>query len=173
MSTEDVCTDDPNEADLRWMRRAIAMAELGGRTPGASPIGCVIVRGDEVLAEGHNQCGMDHDPTAHAEMVTIRRACAALRADDLRGAALYSTLQPCGMCSMATIWAKVGRVVFGAGRDEVHQMYFEDRHLDTMDFVGDAFRDDLDLVGGVLKAECARFYERAGAAVPEAEQVNL
>ena len=166
-------TDDPTEADTRWMRRALAMAAKGETTAGANGIGCVIVRDGKLLAEGHNEVGLRHDPTAHAEMVVIRRACEALGESDLRGAALYSTLQPCGMCSMASIWAKVRRVVYGAGRDDVHKMYFEDRHLDTMDFIRDAYRDDLTLVGGVLRAECAKFYERPDAAVPAAEQGNL
>ena len=57
----------------------------------------------------------------------------------LRGAVLYTTLQPCGMCTMASIWAKIGRIVYGAGRDDVHDMYFEDRHLDTVNFIRDAY----------------------------------
>ena len=61
---------------------------------------------------------------------------------ELRGATLYSTLQPCGMCTMASIWSKVGRVVYGAGRADVHAMYFEARDIDTLDFVAKAYRDD-------------------------------
>jgi len=164
----------PSEpADIDFMRRAIDIAREAARDPGAVPIGCVIVRDGRVLAEGHNETGQTHDPTAHAEMVVIRRACAAIVEDDLRGATLYSTLQPCGMCSMAAIWAKIGRIVFGAGRHQVHKMYFEDRHLDTMDFIRDAFRDDLSLEGGVLGADCATLYHRPGEPVPPEAQGNL
>lgn len=159
--------------DERWMRRALELARQGDVTPGANGIGCVIVRDGVMLAESHNECGIRHDPTAHAEMVAIRRACEALAADDLRGATLYSTLQPCGMCTMALIWAKLGRVVYGAKRGQVHEMYFEDRNLDTMDFIRDAFRDDLSVTGGVLSLECAGFYVPAGAPVPKPERVNL
>jgi tRNA(adenine34) deaminase len=151
------------------MRRAIA---IGRRNP-TSSIGCVIIRDGRVLAEGHNEVDTAHDPTAHAEIVTIRRACEALGADELRGATLYSTLQPCGMCSMATIWAKIGRIVYGAERDQVHKMYFEDRHFDTMDFIRDAFRDDLSLTGGVLSQSCAALYHQPGEDVPETEQGNI
>ena len=63
------------------------------------------------------------------------------------------TLQPCGMCTMASIWAKIGRIVFGAGRDDVHSEYFEDRHLDTMDFIRDTFRNDLSLEGGLMASD--------------------
>ena len=77
------------------------------------------------------------------------------------------------MCTMASIWAKVGRIVYGAGRDDVHQMYFEDRHLDTMDFIKDAFRDDLELEGGCLRAECAALYFAPDDEVPMEQQGNL
>jgi len=147
-----------SKADHRFMARALALAKEGEGTPGASPIGCVIVMDGEVVAEGHNEVGIRHDPTAHAEMVAIRRAGAKLERDELRGATLYSTLQPCGMCTMASIWSRIGRVVYGAGREHVHKMYFEDRHLDTMNFIRDAYRDDIEVVAGVMAGECAALY---------------
>ncbi|HYZ20999.1 MAG TPA: nucleoside deaminase [Rhodopila sp.] len=161
-------TDD----DVKWMRRAIGLARQGAVKPGRNPIGCVIVRDGVVLGEGCNEVDQRHDATAHAEIVSIRRAGEKLRYHELRGAALYSTLQPCGMCTMASIWAKVGRIVYGAGRDDVHRMYFEDRHLDTVDFIRDAFRDDLALEGGLLARECAGLYVPPDADVPEEEQFN-
>jgi tRNA(adenine34) deaminase len=151
------------------MRLAI---ECGRKNPD-SPIGCVIVRDGALLATGHNEVAPRCDPTAHAEIVTIRRACEALGTEELRGATLYSTLQPCGMCSMAIIWSKIGRVVYGAERHQVHKMYFEDRHFDTMDFIRDAFRDDLSFTGGVLGEDCARLYHQAGEPVPAEQQGNL
>jgi tRNA(adenine34) deaminase len=72
----------------------------------------------------------------------------------------------------ASIWAKIGRIVYGAERDQVHPMYFEDRHLDTMDFVRDAFRDDLSLSGGLLADECAALYVGPDEEVPQDEQFN-
>ena len=159
--------------DARYMRRAIEIAREAGKDPKKSPIGCVIVMDGKVVGEGSNEVGTQFDPTAHAEMVTIRRATGALRCTDLPGATLYSTLQPCGMCTMAIIWSKVGRVVYGAGREQVHKMYFEDRHLDTMDFIRDAYRDDLKLTPEVLLDECASLYYRPDDDVPEAEQGNI
>ncbi len=155
------------------MRRALAVAARGAATPGGTGIGCVIVRDGRVLAEAHNEVALRHDPTAHAEIVAIRRACEALGEDELRGAALYSTLQPCGMCAMACVWAKVGRVVFGAGHERVHRMYFEGSHVDTMTFIRDAFRDDVTYTPGVLADACARLYQPPGADVPESEQGNI
>lgn len=155
------------------MGAALEQAAEGARTPGASPIGCVIVRDGRLLAAAHNRVGLCCDPTAHAEMVAIRRACRALGASDLRGATLYSTLQPCGMCTMAVIWSHIGRVVYGAGRADVHRMYFEDRHLDTMNFVLDAYRDDLEVVAGVRAADCAALCYPPDADPPLAEQGNV
>ena len=155
------------------MRRAYAIAKQAAQQPGVLPIACVIVLDGEVVAEGHNEVGLRTDPTAHAEMVVIQRAAKRLGAPDLRRATLYSTLQPCGMCTMASIWAKVGRIVYGAGRDQVHRMYFEDRRFDTADFVRDAFRDDLTLTGGVLAEECAALYYRPGDEPPLEEQGNI
>ena len=161
-----------DQTDTKWMRRALDLARQGERRPGANPIGCVIVRDGVLLAEGCNEVDQRHDPTAHAEIVTIRRAGERVQSHELRGAVLYTTLQPCGMCTMASIWAKVGRIVFGAGRDDVHKMYFEDRHLDTLDFIRDAYRDDLSVEGGVLAAACAELYVGPNVAVPAAAQFN-
>jgi len=158
--------------DERWMRLAIEHAHAGELRDGNNPIGCIIVLDGAVIAQACNEVDLRHDPTAHAEIVAIRRAGARLQCPELRGAVLYTTLQPCGMCTMASIWAKLGRIVFGAGRGDVHPMYFEERHLDTLDFIRDAYRDDLTLRGGVLAAECARLYVPPDAKVPRDEQFN-
>jgi tRNA(adenine34) deaminase len=158
--------------DALFMRRAIELARQGDRVPGGNPLGCVIVLGGEIAGEGHNEVDAIPDPTAHAEIVAIRRASKHLGVKELRGATLYSTLQPCGMCSMASIWAKVGRIVYGAERHQVHEMYFEDRHFNVADFIADAFRADMELRGGVLAEECAALYVGPGENVPEAERVN-
>ena len=89
------------QQDEVFMRRAIALARDAGNEDGAVPIGCVIVRDGVIIGEGVNEVAGQHDPTAHAEIVAIRRASADN--PTLRAATLYSTLQPCGMCSMASI----------------------------------------------------------------------
>lgn len=104
--------------------------------------------------------------------MAIRRACEALRRDELRDASLYSTLQPCGMCTMASIWTRIGRVIYGAGRADVHGMYFEDRHLDTMDFLKDTYRD-IEVIEGVMRRECAALYWGPGDYPPMEEQGNI
>lgn len=106
----------------RWMRRALEVARSKGSDPSQAPLGAVIVLDGHEIAAERNQTKELPDATAHAEM---RRACESIGKLELRGATLYSTLQPRGMCTMASIWSKVGRVVYGAGREDVHQMCFE------------------------------------------------
>jgi tRNA(adenine34) deaminase len=158
--------------DRDVMRRAMEIARSASAQNGGVPIGCVIVRDGEIVGEGANEVEQRSDPTAHAEIVAIRRAAERI-GPDLRGATLYSTLQPCGMCTMALIWAHVGRVVYGAERHQVHEMYFEDRHLDIEDFIRDAFRDDMVLEGGVLADEVVTLYHRPGEDVAEEEVGNV
>jgi tRNA(adenine34) deaminase len=163
---------DQNQ-DEDFMRRAIALASAGESLPGGGPIGCVIVRDGKIIGEGHNEVEANCDPTAHAEIVAMRRAGATLGGSRFEGATLFSTLQPCGMCSMASIWAGISRIVYGAERDQVHRMYFEDRNLDTMDFIRDAYKDDLRLQGGLLADECATLYYKPDDNPPLDEQANL
>ena len=159
--------------DDQWMRRALEIARSKGSDPADAPLGCVIVLDGKEIAGERNQTEELPDATAHAEMMAIRRACESLGALELRGATLYSTLQPCGMCTMATIWSKVGRVVYGAGRNDVHPMYFEAKHIDTLAFISNAYRDDIVIEGGCLREECAGLYYLPDATLPVDEQANL
>ncbi|PZQ51125.1 MAG: nucleoside deaminase [Novosphingobium pentaromativorans] len=161
------------EDDEAWMRKAIEIACSKGSDPSTSPLGCVIVLDGKMIAGERNQTEELPDATAHAEMMAIRRGCEDSGEMELRGATLYSTLQPCGMCTMASIWSKVGRVVYGAGRDDVHEMYFEAKHVDTLTFIADAYRDDIVIEGGCLREECAALYYPPDADLSEKEQANL
>jgi tRNA(adenine34) deaminase len=78
------------------------------------PVGCVITRGDEVLAVAGNARERHHDPTAHAEILALRAASSAAGSWRLDGCTLYVTLEPCAMCAGAIVLARVDRVVFGA-----------------------------------------------------------
>jgi tRNA(adenine34) deaminase len=110
----------------------------------------------QAIGEACNEVDLRHDATAHAEILAMGRAGAKPKSNELTDAVLYTTLQPCGMCTMASIWAKIGRIVYGAGRDDVHEMYFEDRHLDAVDFIRDAYKDDLSLEGGNARRSMCR-----------------
>jgi tRNA(adenine34) deaminase len=91
---------------LAEARAAQAAAEV--------PVGCAIVRQGAVIARGNNRTLRDHDPTAHAEMLAIRRAAAALGSERLTDCDLYVTLEPCAMCAAAISFARIRRLYYGA-----------------------------------------------------------
>lgn len=104
-----------SEDDLRWMRQALALAERAEREDDEVPVGAVLVDAQgQRLAEGANRNITDHDPTAHAEVVALRRAGQAIGNHRLLGSTLYVTLEPCAMCAMAMVHARVSRVVYAA-----------------------------------------------------------
>jgi len=101
-------------ADELWMRAALAQAEEA-EAAGEVPIGAVILGPDmSVIAQGQNRVIRDHDPTAHAEIVALRGAGLAFKNYRLEQCTLYVTLEPCSMCAMAMIHARIGRVVYAA-----------------------------------------------------------
>ena len=107
--------DGMGESDERWMRRALALAERAEREDGEVPVGAVLVSASgEVLGEGWNRNITESDPTAHAEIVAMRQAGRALGNHRLPGSTLYVTLEPCAMCAMAMVHARIARLVFGA-----------------------------------------------------------
>jgi len=94
------------------MKKAILEA---GKAKGKNevPIGCVIVKGDKIIARGHNLREASNDPTAHAELIAIRKAARKLGSWRLLNTTLYVTLEPCSMCMGAIILARIPKVVFG------------------------------------------------------------
>ncbi len=100
-------------SDVRWMTRALEMAELAASREEV-PVGAVLTKDDEIVAEGHNLTVTANDPTAHAEMVVIREAAQTLGDWRLTGCTLYVTLEPCAMCAGALVLSRLKRLVFGA-----------------------------------------------------------
>lgn len=100
-------------ADEAWMRHALKLAQRAQQL-GEVPVGALLVRDGDLVAEGWNRPIASHDPSAHAEMVAMREAAAVLRNYRLGGLTLYVTLEPCVMCAGAIIHARIARVVFGA-----------------------------------------------------------
>jgi tRNA(adenine34) deaminase len=170
--THDVSAAQSCNEDETFMRLAIDQAWIGKEKPGAGEVGCVIVQEGKVLAAAFNEAELRHDPTAHAEIVAIRKLGELLNTTSFEGCTLYCTLQPCSMCTAACIWGKITRIVYGATRSDVHSMYFDARHVDTTDLVTDAFRENLDVCGGVLASECAKLYYKPDENPPEEVQIN-
>ena len=100
-------------ADERFMRMALRAAARGARE-GEVPVGAVVVQEGRVLARAHNRPLHLHDPSAHAEILALRRAARKLRNYRLEGCDLYVTIEPCAMCAGAIVHARLRRFVFGA-----------------------------------------------------------
>ena len=99
--------------DERWMRIALEEARAAAEA-GEVPVGAVIVKDGHLLARAHNRREADHDPTAHAELLCLRKAAQALNDWRLRGCTLYVTLEPCPMCAGAMVMSQLTECVFGA-----------------------------------------------------------
>jgi tRNA(adenine34) deaminase len=108
-----VNSGENSEEDQRWMAHALELARCAERE-GEVPVGAVVVRDNELIAEGWNRPIGRHDPTAHAEIQALRAAAEKLQNYRLPGTTLYVTLEPCPMCAGALVHARVERVVFGA-----------------------------------------------------------
>ena len=103
----------PSPADLTGMEHALRLARAASVREEV-PVGAVIMQEGEVIGEAHNETIMRRDPTAHAEILAIRRALDRTRSDRLEAATLYVTLEPCAQCAGSIVLARIGRVVFGA-----------------------------------------------------------
>lgn len=104
---------DATARDRAWMARALEVARAGAAR-GEVPVGAVVVREAQVLAEAHNRTVSWSDPTAHAESVAIRAAARRLGDWRLEGCTLYATLEPCAQCAGAVVLARIPRLVFAA-----------------------------------------------------------
>ncbi|MBS4049970.1 MAG: tRNA adenosine(34) deaminase TadA [Methylomonas sp.] len=135
--------------DEEWMRHALRLAQRAEQQ-GEVPVGAVLVRDERCIAEGWNQPIQLHDPTAHAEMQTLRKAGPAIENYRLVDTTLYVTLEPCVMCMGAIAHARVKRLVFGA-YDPKRGAVCHALQLSDAPFLN----HKIDWLGGVLQADCA------------------
>lgn len=110
------------------MQRAIDLAVENVRN-GGGPFGAVIARGGEIVAEGVNRVTSQHDPTAHAEVQAIRKACAELNTFDLAGLDIYASCEPCPMCLGAIYWAHLDHLYFAGTKDDAARIGFDDAFI--------------------------------------------
>lgn len=109
-----------------FMQQAIALATENVRAGRGGPFGAVVVRGGEIAGSGANSVTATNDPTAHAEVLAIREACARLNTFQLTGCDLYTSCEPCPMCLGAIYWARLDRVYYGSTREDAAQIGFDD-----------------------------------------------
>lgn len=165
-------TSGLSETDVHWMRQALALAERARDEDDEIPVGALVIDSKGgVVGEGWNRNIAEHDPSAHAEIVAMRRAGQVIGNHRLLGCTLYVTLEPCAMCAMAMVHARVVRVVFGASDPKtgaagsVFDLLADPRH-----------NHRVEIVGGVLGEEAGAMltvYFRAKRAVaPEKNRGN-
>lgn len=133
----------------KWLRMALEEAWQAGAS-GDVPVGAVVVRDGEVIGRGQNRVERFRDPTAHAEILAIRDACAAIKYERLIGATLYVTLEPCAMCAGAIVQARLENLVFGASDPKTGACgsllnIVQDRRLNHQ----------VNVAGGILAGPCS------------------
>jgi tRNA(adenine34) deaminase len=141
-------------ADERFMRMALDEARQGDY-----PFGCVIARGDDVIARGRNLGKTNDDPTAHGEMVAIRHCLADHGSAALRGATLYTSGEPCIMCMGAIVWCGAGRLVFAASVPQIGSL-MNQIVITSAEVAARAKWDPTDITGGVFADEAMQLFGR-------------
>ena len=135
------------------MQLAIDDCRSGFATGDGGPFGACIVKEGQVIASGHNQVLKDNDPTAHAEMMTIRKAAKSLSSWDLSGCDIYSTTEPCPMCFAAIHWARIRSIYTGTRIEDVAALGFSELSLSNEQIKSIAGLQ-VTLTTGVLLEEC-------------------
>jgi tRNA(Arg) A34 adenosine deaminase TadA len=116
--------------DHRFMERAIELGRNSMKQNTGGPFGAVVVLGNKIIGEGKNLVTTQNDPTSHAEINAIRDACRYLGSYSLDGAVLYTSCEPCPMCLGAIFWARIGKVVYAATREDATKIGgFDDDHF--------------------------------------------
>ena len=153
---------------LAWDKEMLALARQeaaqGSAAGEGGPFGAVVVDADgQILAEAHNQVLTGHDPTAHAEIMAIRAACAKIGSHDLQGCTLYTSCEPCPMCLAAIIWANISRVVYGCTREDAAAIGFRDEYIyDFLAGRGAAPLEMLELDREACQQVFVAYQQRAG-----------
>ena len=117
-----------NNKSKNFMTRAIELSLASVRSNGG-PFGCVIVKNNEIIAEGSNKVTIINDPTAHAEIVTIRKACKALNNFNLEGTEIYTSCEPCPMCLSAIYWSHIDKIYYGNTRLDAAKIGFDVNYI--------------------------------------------
>lgn len=144
--------------DERFMQLAVDAA-TAGMEQGQSPFGACIVKGNVMVSCVHNVVLATTDITAHAEVHAIREACRKLATIDLSGCTIYSTCEPCPMCFSACHWARIARIVYGAGIADAKAAGFNELTIANVK-MKELGASPVEVTGGCLRAENIRLFER-------------
>lgn len=119
---------------LEYMQQAVQLSALAIHKNEGGPFGCVIVKDGKVVGRGNNKVFKNNDPTAHAEIVAIRDACASLHTNTLDGCELYTSCEPCPMCMAAVYWARIKKVYYANTAEDAARIGFDDKaiHFELM-----------------------------------------
>jgi tRNA(Arg) A34 adenosine deaminase TadA len=117
------------DQDSWFLGRAVALSRNNVHSSEGGPFGAVVVHEGRIVGEGWNRVTSSNDPTAHAEVVAIRDACATLDTFCLEGATIYSSCEPCPMCLAAIYWARISRIVYANTRHDAAAIGFDDAHF--------------------------------------------
>lgn len=112
----------------QWMQRAIELS-IRNVDNGGGPFGAVIVKDNQLIAEGWNQVTSKKDPTLHAEIVAIKEACRKLNTFDLSGCVIYTSCEPCPMCLGAIYWARISEMYFANTKQDADAIGFSDAFI--------------------------------------------
>jgi tRNA(Arg) A34 adenosine deaminase TadA len=117
------------EQDKKFIERAISLSEKGMDNNAGGPFGAVVVKNGEIIAEGYNQVTSSNDPTAHAEVVAIRKACENLGTFQLTDCVVYTSCEPCPMCLGAIYWARPKAVYYACTKEDAAAIGFDDQFI--------------------------------------------
>jgi guanine deaminase len=115
--------------DNQFMARAIQLSLDNVLSGNGGPFGAVIVKDGSIVAEGVNKVTANNDPTAHAEVIAIRQACAKVGAFSLKGCEIYTSCEPCPMCLGAIYWAHIGRIYYANVAADASKIGFDDSFI--------------------------------------------
>ena len=141
--------------EKRFMSVAIEEAYAGVNAGDGGPFGALIVKGEKILARGHNSVLRDNDPTQHAEMRVISEAARISGTYDLSGCVIYSTTEPCPMCFAAIHWARISGLVYGTDIEDARRLGFNELAIPASR-MKDEGNSPVEVRGGFMREECEK-----------------
>ena len=118
-----------SKEDHDFLTKAINLSLEKMREGCGGPFGAIIVKNGEIIAEGWNKVTSEYDPTAHAEMTSIRNACQKIKHFELNGCTIYTSCEPCPMCFGGIYWSRISRVIYANTREDAKIIGFDDGHI--------------------------------------------